>query len=156
MGRPGLKAITLGAAGRFGAVEVGGVEVDFRELSGSERYEDSRPAPVSMPPPVFFSLGIPPAKIPPNWGAAGTPPLCPPPPPPPVSLLLLARLAADAPGTGGARPAGGLPRPGTVGALLMGGPAEEPDPLSNSGAERSLVTAFLSLAPFVMSPSRAP
>jgi len=35
-----------------------------------------------MPPPVFLSFGIPaPAKMPPSWGAEGTPPESPPPPP---------------------------------------------------------------------------
>ena len=78
------------------------------------------------------------------------------PPPPPESLLLLARFGADASGNGGARPAGGFPRPGMGGAPPTDGPPEGPELLSNSGAERSLVTAFLSFAPFVISPSRAP
>lgn len=155
MGRAGLKAPSLGTDGGHGAVEDGGMEVIFRELSGSERYEESRSAPVSIPPPIRFSLGIPPAKIPPNWGAAGTPPPMPLPPPPPVSLLLLPRFAEVDPAIRGARPEC-LAKPGTAGAPLRGGPAGGPAPLSIIGAERSLVTAFLSLVPFDMSPSKAP
>ncbi len=156
MGRAGLKAPSLGIVGGHGAVEVGGLGVVIRELSGSERYEESRSAPVSIPPPVLFSLGIPPANIPPNRGAAGTPPLTPLPPPPPVSLLLLPRFVDVDPGMRGARRAACFPEPGTAGAPLEGGPPGATEPLSNTAAERSLVTAFLSLVPFVMSPSKAP
>jgi hypothetical protein len=156
VGRAGLKAPSLGIVGGHGAVEVGGLGVVIRELSGSERYEESRSAPVSIPPPVLFSLGIPPANIPPNRGAAGTPPLTPLPPPPPVSLLLLPRFVDVDPGMRGARPAACFPEPGTAGAPLEGGPPGATEPLSNTAAERSLVTAFLSLVPFVMSPSKAP
>jgi len=156
VGRPGLEATSLGTVGGLGAVEVSGLAVVLREFSGSERCEESRSAPVSIPPPVLFSFGIPAANIPPNWGAAGIPPLTPLPPPPPVSLLLLPRFAGVEPGMRGARPAGCFPEPGTAGAPLEGGTAEAPEPLSNIGAERSLVTAFLSLAPFDMSPSKAP
>ena len=155
MGRAGLKAPSLGTVGGHGASEVGGVGVVFRELSGSERYEDTRSAPVSIPPPILLSLGIPPANIPPNWGAAGTPPLMPLPPLPPTSLLLLPRFVEVDPGIEGARPEG-FPDAGTAGAPLRGGPAGGPEPLSMMGAERSLVTAFLSLVPFDMSPSKAP
>lgn len=155
MGRAGLKAPSLGTVGGHGAIEVDGMGVIFRELSGSERYEESRSAPVSIPPPLLFSLGIPPAKIPPNWGAAGTPPLTPLPPPPPVSLLLLPRFVEVDPGVRLARPEC-FAKPGTAGAPLRGGAAGGPEPLSVIGAERSLVTAFLSLVPFDMSPSKAP
>ena len=62
-----LKAFNLGAAGGFGAEEVGGIGADCLDVSGSDKYDDSRSAPVSTPPPVFLSFGIPtPAKIPPN------------------------------------------------------------------------------------------
>ena len=153
----GLKAFSLGAVGGFGTEEVGGFGADFLEVSGSERYEDSRSAPVSTPPPVFLSFGIPtPAKIPPNCGAEGTPPVSFPAPPPAISLLLLARFEAPAPGIGGARPAGGFPEFGIAGAPPIGGPAELPDGFSTAGADRSFVTAFLSFAPFVMSVRRAP
>ena len=150
----GLSALSLGAVGGFGAEDVGGFGADFRVASGSELYDESRSAPVSMPPPVFRSLGMPtPAKIPPNCGApseaSAAPPL-------PWSLLLLPRFAAGAPGTGGARPLGGLARPGTAGAPPMGGPLEPPEDSPTCGADLSFVTAFLSLAPFVMSVSRAP
>ena len=148
-GRPGLNEFTLGAPGGFGAVEAGSWRVDFRDVSGSERYEESRSAPVSMPPPVFFSFGIPiPANIPPNCGAAGIVPPSALPAPWPLSLLLLARFGT-APGTGGAKP-------GLAGVGVIAVPVDEPDPLSSIGADRSFVTAFLSLVPLVMSPSKAP
>ena len=61
----GFRAFSLGAVGGFGADEVGGFGAELLELSGSDRYEESRP--VSMPPPVFLSFGIPaPANIPPS------------------------------------------------------------------------------------------
>ncbi len=93
-----------------------------------------------MPPPALLSADAP----------------LPPPPPlrpldaPPVSLLLRPLFAA--PGTGGAKP-GGFPKPGMAGGTAIGraAPAEAPELFSIMGAERSLVTAFLSLAPFVMS-----
>lgn len=152
----GLKAFNLGAVGGFGAEEVGAFGADCLDVSGSDMYGDSRSAPVSTPPPVFLSFGIPtPAKIPPNCGAALAPLLS---PPPVVSLLLLARFAplSPAPGTGGARPLGDLPRPGTAGAPPFGGPTEAPDVFPTMGADRSFVTAFFSLAPLVMSVKRAP
>lgn len=70
---------------------------------------------------------------------------------------LLPRL----PGTGGARPPGGLGAPpiipGTGGAPPMGGPPPPPpDELAMMGAERSFVTAFFSALPLVMSESSAP
>lgn len=66
----GLSALSLGAVGGLGREKVGGLGVDFREVSGSEMYDESRSAPVSTPPPVFRNFGIPtPAKMPPNWGA---------------------------------------------------------------------------------------
>jgi hypothetical protein len=74
------------------------------------------------------------------------------PPLPPESLLLLARFPP--PGTGGASPLGAF-IPGTGGAPPMGGPPES-DFLSIAGADRSLVTAFFSLAPLVMSERSAP
>lgn len=152
----GLKAFNLGAVGGFGAEEVGGFGADCLDVSGSDMYDDSRSAPVSTPPPVFLSFGIPtPAKIPPNCGAALAPLLS---PLPVVSLLLLARfdLPVPAPGTGGARPIGGLLRPGTAGAPPFGGPAEAPDVFPTMGADRSFVTAFFNLAPLVISVRRAP
>ena len=77
----GLNAFVRGAIGGFGAKEAGGFGVDCCEVSGSEMYEESLSAPVSIPPPVFRNLGIPtPANIPPNWGAVAVPPLSPPPP----------------------------------------------------------------------------
>ena len=151
----GLRAVNLGAVGGFGAEEVGAFGADCLDVSGSDMYGDSRPAPVSTPP-VFLSFGIPtPAKIPPNCGAAFAPVLS---PPPVVSLLLLARFdpPAPGPGTGGARPLGGLPRPGTAGAPPIGGPTKAPDDFPTMGADRSFVTAFFSLAPLVMSVNRAP
>lgn len=152
----GRKAFSLGAVGGFGAEKVGVLDADCLDVSGSDMYVVSRSAPVSTPPPVFLSFGIPtPAKIPPSCGAALAPILS---PPPVVSLLLLARFdpPASTPGTGGARPLEGFPRPGTAGAPLIGGPAEPPDVFPTKGADRSFVTAFLNLAPLVISISRAP
>lgn len=75
----GLSALSLDAAGGFGAAKVGALGGDFRDVSGSEMYDESRSAPVATPPPVFRNFGMPtPAKMPPNWGAA--PPISPPPP----------------------------------------------------------------------------
>lgn len=152
----GLKAFNLGAVGSFGAEEVGGFGADSLDVSGSDIYDESRSAPVSTPPPVFLSFGIPtPAKIPPNCGAALAPLLS---PPPVVSLLLLALFdpPAPGPGIGGARPLGGLPKTGTAGAPPFSGPAEAPDVFPTMGADRSFVTAFFSLAPLVISVRRAP
>lgn len=150
----GRKAVNLGAVGGFGAEKVGAFGADCLDISGSDMYDESRSAPVSTPPPVFLSFGIPtPAKIPPSCGAALAPLLT---PTPVVSLLLLALVDPPALGTGGARPLGGLPRPGTAGAPPFGGPAEMPGVFPTMGADRSFVTAFFSLAPFVISVRRAP
>ena len=99
-----------------------------------------------MPPPVFFSFGIPPANMPPNCGAESVIDEDPP-PIDPWSLLLRARLAAGA--------VGGL-KPGTGGAPPTGGAAEEEGDLSSIGADRSLTWTFLSRAPDCMSPRSAP
>lgn len=152
----GLRAFSLGAVRGFGAEEAGGFGAESLDVSGSDMYDESRSAPVSTPPPVFLSFGIPtPAKIPPNCGAAVAPLLS---PPPVASLLLLARFdpPAPAPGTGGARLLGGLPRPGTAGAPPFDGPAEAPNVFPTMGADRSFVTAFFNLAPLVISVRRAP
>lgn len=146
---------TGGAApGGFGAAARGGFGAELRDVSGSERYGEEVSAPVSTPPPLFFSVGIPPANKPPNCGAALTIP--PPPPSPPVSLLLLARL----PGTGGARPpggAGGLPIPGIGGAPPIGGPLGPSETFPTCGADRSLTcVTFFNLAPLLISDSSAP
>ena len=151
----GLRVFSRGAVGGFGAEEVGGLGAGGLEVSGSDTYDESRSAPVSTPPPVFLSFGIPtPAKIPPNCGAALVAMLS---PPPIVSLLLLTRFdpPAPAPGTGGASALGVLPRPGTAGAPPFGG-AEAPDVFPTMGADRSFVIAFFNLAPLVISVRRAP
>lgn len=150
----GRRLGNLGAVGGLGADDAGGLGAEVRDVSGSEIYDDSRP--VSIPPPRFFSFGMPPANIPPSCGAVAIPPLSPPPPLPPVSLLLLARLAPLPLGTGGASPPGGFPNPGIAGAAPTDGPAELPESFPTIGADRSLVAAFLSLAPFVMSVKSAP
>jgi hypothetical protein len=67
--------------------------------------------------------------------------------------LLLRNLFAE--GIGGANPPGALGMPGTGGAPPIGGP---PDLFSfpTTGADRSLVTAFLNLgAPLLISAKRA-
>lgn len=115
-----------------------GAEAFLAVVSGSESY-------MFTPPPVFLSFGIPPANSPPNCGAAST--LPPAAAFPGWSLLLLALFP---PAVDGRRP------PGTGGAPPTGGPAESLG-LSMMGADRSFTTpTFLSLAPFVMSPSKAP
>ena len=87
----GLNAFTLGMVGGFVAVK-SAFEGRGVDVSGSDPYFASRSAPVLMPPPVFLNFGMPtPAKIPPNWGAVGIPPVS---APEPVSLLLLILFAA--------------------------------------------------------------
>lgn len=100
-----------------------------------------------MPPRVFFSFGIPPAKSPPNCGAASIVLVD----APPASLLLLFLVGLE--GTGGASPPGGL-IPGTGGAPLTAPP--ELDFLSRTGADLSFVTVDLSFFPLLMSDSNAP
>lgn len=135
-------------AGGLGADAVGGLGVEVRDTSGSDRYAESCRAPVSTPPPVFRSFGMPPASIPPNCGAPPTAP-----PRLPSSLLLLTLLP---PGAGGASPPDGFPSPGTGGAPGVGPPPPPPDSFPTIGADRSFVTAFFSFVPLVMSPSSAP
>lgn len=144
----GLAPGGLGAVGGLGAGAAGG----RRAPSESDMYGESRVAPVSTPPRLR-NLGIPPAKIPPNWGgvAAAAPSN-----PETPSLLLRNRLAAGPEGTGGASPLGGGLAPGTGGALAMGGAAELPPDVPTTGADRSLVTAFFNLAPLWISERSAP
>lgn len=112
-------------------------------VSGSESY-----APV-LTPPLFRSLGMPPANKPPSCGAlsmaaaAGrSPPL------EPWSLLLRARFCPA--GAGGRRP-------GIGGAPPIGGPAFAFGFVSTIGADRSFIcVTFFSRAPLLMSLSRAP
>lgn len=131
--RPGIAGAA--AEGGLGGADGG---LGAEATSESDRYEESALAPVSTPPPRFFSLGIPPAKSPPNCGAGSAVAV-------PWSLLLLARF----PGTDGARPGTGGAPPifGTGGAPPTAGAAEELDSLPTCGAERSLVTAFLRALP---------
>lgn len=68
--RPGIAGAA--AEGGLGADPTGGLGAEVVD-SGSDRYEESAFAPVSMPPLLFFNLGIPPAKRPPNCGAASMP-----------------------------------------------------------------------------------
>jgi hypothetical protein len=99
-------------------------------------------APVSILPPVFRSLGIPPANMPASCGG----PPCDPSPSPP-SLLL---LPLDPLGGGGAKlPGGGLGAiPGIGGAEPILGAAGPFDTFPTVGAERSLTTVtFLSRVP---------
>jgi len=135
-----LRLATAGFCG-FGVANGGGRGAEnARFPSGSDEYEASPFAPVATPPPVFLSFGMPPAKIPPSCGAAmpadaSFDPLL----TLGESLLLLALFAP-----GGA---GGL-RPGTGGAPAAAELPNPSDTFPTIGADRSLVTAFFSLAPF--------
>ena len=151
-GLPGM--VGAADAGGLGADAMGGLGAEelLDGSPGSERYEEPEFAPVSTPPLLFLSFGMPPANNPPSWGAESMPEavvwLD------PWSLLLLALF----PGTGGASPPGGLgapPIPGTGGAPPTGGPDDE-DVLPTWGADRSLVTAFLKALPLWISERRAP
>lgn len=146
MGSDGLGS--TGNVGGFGADPSGGRRAEKRFVSGSELYEESPPAPVSIPP-LFLSFGMPSANRAPHWGTelmpAGSPP-------PPVSLLLLTRLASPA-GGGEARLLDKF-KTGTGGAPPMTGPVS--GFLSIIGADRSFVTAFLRRVPLVISDSKAP
>jgi hypothetical protein len=152
----------------LGAAIVGGFGAELRDDSGSDVYGESGFAerrladtqigelegspPVSIPPPRFFNLGIPPAKSPANCGGCSNPvtallSL------EPWSLLLRALFPA---GTGGASPPGGFTIPGTGGAPPKGAADAPPDVFPIIGADRSFVTAFLSFVPFVISERSAP
>lgn len=131
----------LAGGAPFGLVgAASGGELFFEFVSGSESYKFT-------PPALFRSLGMPPAKMPPNCGAVSMPP--------PIvaaaavlSLLLRALLCpGDA---GGRRP------PGIGGAPPIGGPLPASFGLSMIGAERSFTVTFFSRAPFSISPSNAP
>ena len=129
---------------------VGGLAAELLELSESDKYGEALSAPVSTPPDRR-NFGIPPARIPPNWGAAlavpESAPLC------PTSLLLRRRLFEPV----GASPPVTLGRPGTGGAPPTGGPEGPLLTLPICGADRSLMTStFFNLVPFEMSPSNAP
>ena len=137
----------LGAAGGFGAGAEGGLVV-------SPRYGESLLAPVSTPPRLR-NLGIPAAKSPPSWGAAGTAALLSGPEAP--SLLLLRSLFPScAEGTGGANPVGGFAIPGIGGAPAGAGPVFPPPPFEINGADLSFVTAFFKRVPLLISERRAP
>ena len=126
------------ATGGRGGSEPGACGTEGLEVVSESEYEPCSSAPVSMPPLVFFSLGIPPAKSPPNCGAGSTMLAV----PPGVSLLL--RFLAFE-GTGGASPAGGL-MPGTGGAPPTG-PLPELDLFSICGADLSFVTVDFNFLP---------
>lgn len=138
--RPGTEGAD--ADGGFGTGKVGGLGADG---AASAVFDES--APVSMPPRVFFRVGIPPANKPPSCGAASIPA------PEACSLSLRARL----PGTGGAPPGGfgAPPMTGIGGAPPTGGPDDEDD-LPTTGADRSFVTAFFSALPLWISDRSAP
>lgn len=138
----GLGGGICGNCGGLGALPGGGRggAADGLELCSLSDSDPFVEAPVAIPPPRLFNLGMPPAKMPPNWGALSMPEDA-----FPASLLALARPGiegAERPGTGGAPPTTG---------------AEGPfDSLATSGLDRSLVTAFFSFLPFSMSPNSAP
>lgn len=117
--------------------------------------------PVSTPPRVLLSFGIPPANKPASTGGVLTPPA------PPASLFPRDLKPADGGGGGGGAPGppelaaalgafgtfgtdGGFPSPDAPGPP---GPATFPVTV---GALRSFVVAFRSLIPFVMSVLSAP
>ena len=145
--RGGAPPGSRGALGGFGAAPPGsaGIRLDG---SGSERYGESRSAPV-LTPPVFLNFGMPPENMPAN---CGPPPNAPSPPPDPASLCALVLPAS---GLGAAPPGGFNDPPGTGGAPNADGPAVFFSP-PTIGADLSFVTAFLSCLPFVMSPNNAP
>ena len=148
--RPGMPGIggaaPEGGPGIAGARFEGGRGADGLDVSESECAPS---APVSMPPLVLFSLGIPPANSPPNCGAL---PIALSPVGLPVSLLLLALFPPL--GTGGARPLGAF-IPGTGGAPPIGMPPGFGF-LSTIGADRSLVTVDFSFRPLPISERSAP
>lgn len=142
-----------GAVGTAGADPTGGLGTNGAfgpDDSVSFRYDAFWFAPVSTPPPRFFSFGMPPTNKPANCGAgSAAPPL--------LWSLLLALFT----GTGGARPPGTAGAPlgiiGTGGAPPVGiPPPPPPDAFATWGAERSFVTAFLRALPFDISLSKAP
>lgn len=156
---PGLSAFILGIGGALppgrggaapggrGGSEPGALGAEGLAVVSESEYEPCSSAPVEIPPLVFLSLGIPPAKSPPNCGAASIVLVD----PPPVSLLLrfLFKL-------GGASPAGGL-IPGTGGAPPIGPPPPpELDLVSTIGADLSLVTVDFNLFPLLISDNSAP
>jgi hypothetical protein len=69
-GRPGMAGAAPG--GGRGAEKAGGFGAEPVGSPGSDRYDESAVAPVLTPPPLFLSLGIPPANSPPSWGAGST------------------------------------------------------------------------------------
>lgn len=153
----GLRPLNLGiggaaALGGGGAVEGGGGRgTEGRLVSESEYDVWSPSAPVSIPPLVFFSFGIPPANKPPSCGADSIAPAVEGPPPCPESLLLRCLFPL---GAGGASPVGGR-MPGTGGAPPIG-PAPESGFLSSRGPDLSFVTVDFSFAPLLISLRRAP
>lgn len=68
----GRRGIALKAGGDLDPGDGGGLGADCRDVSGSDKYDESRSAPVSIPPLLFFNLGIPPASMPANCGASAT------------------------------------------------------------------------------------
>lgn len=68
---------TAGAVpeGGFGAEKLGGFGAEAVCSPGSDIYEESEFAPVSMPPRLFLNFGIPPANSPPSCGADSIPEL---------------------------------------------------------------------------------
>lgn len=138
------------APGGRGGREPGARGAEGLEVVSESEYEPIpwSSAPVSMPPLVFFNLGIPPAKSPPSCGAASLVLAA---APPPVSLLL--RFLFELEGIAGASPPGGL-IPGTGGAPLIG--PLELGLSATIGADLSLVTVDFNFLPLLISDSNAP
>lgn len=134
---PGIWGAWLcGRLGKLGTDGAEGTGLDEEELL-DEIPLAALPAsaPVFTPPPLLFSLGMPPLSNPANAF-----------PPPPI-------------GTGGAPELGGPELPGTGGAPLLGG-ADEDELVSIIrppvwGALRSTVTVFFNCRPLRISPNSA-
>jgi hypothetical protein len=146
-GRPPGIGGAGGAPGGFGAEPRGGLGIELRDVSGSDRYGALLCSAPVLTPPAFLSFGMPPANMPASCGGAGIALS-------PVSLLLRARFPGGASPPGGA---GGLPMPGTGGAPVMAGADGPSETLPTMGDDRSFTTVtFFSRAPLPMSDSRAP
>jgi hypothetical protein len=156
-GRESAEQVRQAVSGQIAGVPRNLIDKRRRDLLNAVRLCHGKGArglsipPVSTPPPVFRSFGIPPANRPascggPSLDAAGC-----------VRSLWSLLLLARSPGTGGASPPGVFGRPGMGGAPRPDGPGPPTDDtLPICGAERSFVTVFFSAFPLWISARRAP